>query len=310
MTDGRETTALRNAAVIGLGQMGRGIARNLDRADRLVAAWDSSGEAMRRADLSPAVALAEPSAFGAVSAVIFVVPGSAEIRAVLCEPGGLLDQPHQQQVLIDLTTSHPAATRELAALATATGREYVDCGMTGGATAADAGRLTLMAGGAAAVIDACRPLLGVFASKVLHVGETGAGHAMKLIHNMICHTIFLATSEGCRLAETLGIPLETAIAVINSGNARSFVSERRFPDHVVSRTFDGRSRTANLAKDLSMAADLARQAGQPGPYSALAAEILERAMQQGLGEQDFTTLYQHLEALMRTDAERGRGHGT
>ena len=123
--------------------------------------------------------------------------------------------------------------------------------MTGGAKAADAGRLTLMAGGAAAVVDACRPLLGAIAGKVFHVGETGAGHAMKLIHNMICHTIFLATSEGCRLAERLGIPLETAIAVINSGNARSFVSEKRFPDHVISRTFDGRSRTANLAKDLA-----------------------------------------------------------
>ena len=297
MTDSRETTPLRNAAVIGLGQMGRGIARNLDRAGRLAAAWDTSAEA-RRADLSPAVRLAEPSAFGAASTVIFVVPGSAEIRAILGGIGGLLSQPQQQQVLIDLTTSHPAATRELAALAKATGREYVDCGMTGGAKAADAGTLTLMAGGAAAVVDACRPTLGAFASKVVHIGEVGTGHAMKLIHNMICHTIFLATSEGCRLAERLGISLETAIAVINAGNARSFVSERRFPDHVVSRTFDGRSRTANLAKDLGMAADLARQAGQPSPYSALAADILERAMQQGLGEQDFTTLYQHLEQIM------------
>jgi 3-hydroxyisobutyrate dehydrogenase len=297
MTDNRETTSLRNAAVIGLGQMGRGIARNLDRAGRLAAAWDTNAEA-RRAGLSPAVRFAEPSAFGAASTGIFVVPGSAAIRAILCESGGLLNQPHQHQVLIDLTTSHPAATRELAALAKATGREYVDCGMTGGAKAADAGTLTLMAGGAAAVVDACRPTLGTFASKVVHIGEIGTGHAMKLIHNMICHTIFLATSEGCRLAERLGISLETAIAVINSGNARSFVSEQRFPDHVVSRTFDGRSRTANLAKDLGMAADLARQAGQPSPYSALAADILERAMQQGLGEQDFTTLYQHLEQIM------------
>jgi 3-hydroxyisobutyrate dehydrogenase len=297
MIDSPETTSLRNAAVIGLGQMGRGIARNLDRAGRLFAAWDSSGEA-RQVDLSPDVALAEPSAFGTASTVIFVVPGSAEIRAILGDTGGLLAQPHHHQVLIDLTTSHPAATRELAALARATGREYVDCGMTGGAKAADAGTLTLMAGGAAAVVDACRPTFGAFASNVVHVGETGTGHAMKLIHNMICHTIFLATSEGCRLAERLGISLETAIAVINLGNARSFVSEQRFPDHVVSRTFDGRSRTANLAKDLAMAADLARQAGELGPYSALAADILERAMQQGLGEQDFTTLYQHLEQIM------------
>jgi 3-hydroxyisobutyrate dehydrogenase len=146
-------------------------------------------------------------------------------------------------------------------------------------------------------------LLEHIAGKIFHVGDTGAGHAMKLIHNMICHTIFLATGEGCRLAETLGIPLETAIAVINAGNARSFVSEQRFPNHVIPRTFDGRSHTANLAKDLAMAAALARQAGQPGPYSALAARLLGRAMEQGLGGVDFTRLYEHLPALMAADSD-------
>jgi 3-hydroxyisobutyrate dehydrogenase len=294
MTESGAKAVVRNVAVVGLGQMGRGIARNLDRAGRLAAAWDVLPEARDGAGLSPDVALVEPKAFDAIAAVIFVVPGSAEIRAVLLEAGGLLDPAHRPQVVIDLTTSHPTATRELAALTRAAGSEYVDCGMTGGAKGADAGTLTLMVGGTTAAVEACRPILAAFTGKVIHVGDTGAGHAMKLIHNMICHTIFLATSEGCRLAERLGIPLEMAVAVINSGNARSFVSERRFPDHVISRTFDGRSRTANLAKDLSMAANLAREAGEPSPYSALAADILERAMQQGLGEQDFTTLYQHL----------------
>jgi 3-hydroxyisobutyrate dehydrogenase len=310
MTETRETTTMRDVAVVGLGQMGRGIARNLDRAGRLAAVWDSNGDAVQRADLSPAVALTVPSGFGALQTVIFVVPGSVEIRAVVGDAGGLLQQPHDRQVLVDLTTSHPAATRELAALARATGREYVDCGMTGGAKAADEGRITLMAGGTEAVVDACRPLLAHIAGEVFYVGETGAGHAMKLVHNMICHTIFLATSEGCRLAERLGIPLETAIAVINAGNARSFVSEQRFPNHVIPRTFDGRSRMANLAKDLAMAAELAQQAGQPGAYSALAADILARAMQQGLGEQDFTTLYQHLEQLMPSDAAPGKPRGS
>jgi 3-hydroxyisobutyrate dehydrogenase len=301
-----DTSVQRDVAVVGLGQMGRGIARNLDRAGLLAVAWDLSGEALQAAGLSQAVALKSPDAFGAARAVLLIVPSSTEIRAVLCEPGGLLSRPHQDQVLIDLTTSHPTATRELAALAAAAGREYVDCGMTGGAKAADAGSLTLMVGGRAAIVDACRPILAAIASNVIRVGESGAGHAMKLIHNMICHTIFLATGEGCRLAERLGIPLETAIAVINSGNARSFVSERRFPDHIMTRSFDGRSRTANLAKDLGMAADLARQAGQPCAYSTLAADILERAIQQGLGEQDFTTLYRHLDDLLSTNGPEKR----
>ena len=300
--ENREAAVMRDVAVVGVGQMGRGIARNLDRGGRLAAAWDSSPGALQRAGLSDAVVLAEPGTVDGLKAVLFVVPGSAEIHAVL--DGGLLSQPHQGQVLIDLTTSYPTATREIAAQAKAMGREYVDGGMTGGAKAADAGTITLMVGGSQATVDACRPLLGLIASNVFHVGETGTGHAMKLIHNMICHTIFLATSEGCLLAESLGIPLETAIAVINAGNARSFVSEQRFPNHIISRTFDGRSRTANLAKDLAMAADFAREAGQPGPYGALTASLLERAMQQGLGEQDFTTLYQHLAQIMGTHARR------
>jgi 3-hydroxyisobutyrate dehydrogenase len=291
----------RDVAVVGLGQMGRGIARNLDRAGRLAAAWDASPAALRGADLSPSVALTGPATFGTLKAVLFVVPGSPEIRAVLGD-GGLLQAPHQGQVLIDLTTSQPAATRDLAAEAQATGRDYLDCGMTGGARAADAGTITLMVGGDGAVVEACRPFLRYFAGQVFHVGDTGAGHAMKLIHNMICHTVFLATSEGCRLAERLGIPLETAVAVLNAGNARSFVSEQRFPNHIVSGTFDGRSRTANLAKDLGMAADLARQAGRPGPYSALAARLLARAIEQGLGDEDFTRLYQHLDRLLPIDA--------
>jgi 3-hydroxyisobutyrate dehydrogenase len=299
MTKVQDAAGVRDVAVVGLGQMGRGIARNLDRAGRLAAAWDASPEAMQRAGLSSAVALA---ALVGLQAVLLVVPGSAEIRAVLGE-GGLLQAPHPGQVLIDLTTSCPAATREIAAQARQMGRAYLDCGMTGRAKAADAGTITLMAGGDGAVVEACRPLLGHIAGQVFHVGDTGAGHAMKLIHNMICHTIFLATSEGCRLAETLDIPLETAIAVINAGNARSFVSEQRFPNHIIPRTFDGRSSTANLAKDLAMAADLAREAGQSGAYSALAADILARAMLQGLGEQDFTRLYEHPELLAPAGAE-------
>ena len=170
--------------------------------------------------------------------------------------------------------------------------------MTGGAKGADAGTLTLMAGGTPDVVEACRPLFGHIAGKVLYIGEAGSGHAMKLVHNMICHTIFLATSEGCLLAERLGIPLETAVAVLNAGNARSFISEQRFPNHIVSGTFDGRSTVSNLAKDLAMAADFAAETGLPGPYGALTSELLSRAIDRGLAEQDFTTLYRHLEELM------------
>jgi 3-hydroxyisobutyrate dehydrogenase len=292
----------RDAGVVGLGQMGRGIARNLDRAGRLAAAWDVRAEARREVGLSTAVALRPVTEVDGLAAILFVVPGSAQIDQVLSGRHGLLARPQRGQILIDLTTSHPSATRALAARAKASGRDYVDCGMSGGAAGADRGTLTLMVGGAPEAVERCMPLLRLIANRIFPIGGVGGGHAMKLIHNMICHTIFLATSEGGRLAQRLGIPLETAISVINAGNARSFVSERRFPDHVLSGSFDGRSTVANLAKDLGLAAKLAREAGEAAPYSELAADILARAMRQGLGEQDFTTLYRHLEQLVSEKA--------
>ena len=97
----------RDTAVIGLGNMGRGIARNLDRAGRLAAAWDIAEAARTNAALSRGGAgAAEP--VRAAGFILFVVPGSAQIEEML---PGLLARPHDGETLVDLTTSHPAKTR-------------------------------------------------------------------------------------------------------------------------------------------------------------------------------------------------------
>ena len=102
----------RDTAVVGLGNMGRGIARNLDRAGRLAAAWDIAEAARTGAALSPDVATVPPSQFGRLAFILFVVPGSAQIEEML---PGLLARPHDGETLIDLTTSDPAKTKANAA---------------------------------------------------------------------------------------------------------------------------------------------------------------------------------------------------
>ena len=296
-------TTLRNTAVIGLGQMGRGIAANLDRAGLLAAAWDIDRAAFARAGLSSAVANSPPGALDARCAtVLFVVPSSREIEACLVGAVGLLATDARDQILVDLTTSNPTDTARLAERARAAGRTYVDGGMTGGAAGADSGRLTLMLGGDAAAVERCRPILERIAAKIFHVGGSGAGHTLKLIHNMILHTGFLATCEGCRLAERAGLDLATVIEVLNAGNARSFVTEVRFPKHIVSQTFDGRSRVANLAKDLGMAVDLAHALGAPAIYGPLTAALLDCAVRSGRADDDFTRLYTIMDDLLSSHA--------
>jgi 3-hydroxyisobutyrate dehydrogenase len=284
----------RDSAVIGLGNMGRGIARNLDHAGRLAAAWDVMEAARTNAQLSPGVALTPPSQFGRLGFILFVVPGSAQIEEML---PGILARPHGGETLIDLTTSEPAKTKANAAKAQATGRAYVDCGMSGGAMGADSGKVALMVGGADEAIAACRPVFDAIAGTVTHVGPSGAGHTIKLLHNMVCHTNFMVVAEAGRLAERAGIPLETAIKVFNAGNARSYISEQRFPNHILSGKFDGRSTVSNLAKDLAMADKFADDLGEANAYTALTAEILAKAIERGMAAEDFTRLYGAYEEL-------------
>jgi len=285
----------RDAAVVGLGNMGRGIARNLDRAGRLAAAWDIAERARTDAQLSSDVALVPPSQFSRLDFILFVVPGSAQIAEML---PGILARPHDGETLIDLTTSHPAKTKANAARAQAAGRAYVDCGMSGGATGADTGKMALMVGGTNEAVAACKPVFDAIAGTVTHVGPSGAGHTIKLLHNMVCHTNFMVVAEAGRLAERAGIPLETAIKVFNAGNARSYISEQRFPNHILSGQFDGRSTVSNLAKDLALADQFAKAFGEANAYTALTARILAKAMERGMGAEDFTRLYAVYEELV------------
>ncbi len=287
------------AGVIGLGQMGRGIAANLHRAGLLAAAWDVSEPARTLAGLPAEIPL-DLAAAMAAEAVVFVVPSSREIRSVL---DTLLATPQDSQILIDLTTSSPKDTCISARRAASSGRIYLDGGMSGGAMGADSGNLTLMMGGPEAALERVHHVLGAIARNVFRVGDSGAGHTMKLVHNMVCHTNFLALAEACRIAERAGLALPTVIDVINAGNARSYVSEARFPNHILSGRFDGRSTVANLAKDLGMAAELADQLEQDAPYTRLTASLLGRAVESGHAEDDFTRLYPLYEALAGLQGE-------
>lgn len=290
--------------VVGLGQMGGGIARNLDKAGLLVGAYDVNSAAFGAQNFSSRVTDMSPAELGNLcDIVIFVVPASPQIRTVLSGPEGLLSVRRNAQILCDLTTSFPPDTLDLVKLAEAAGRDYLDCGMTGGATGADQGKLSLFIGGDAGVLDRARPALEKFTLKLMHLGPSGAGHAMKLVHNMILHTTFLATVEGCRILEDAGLDLAAVIDALNSGNARSYTTEFRFPKHILSGKWDARSYVSNLAKDLGMAVRYSNAAGHPAVFGTLTSTILDRAIEQGRAKDDYSLLYKYFDDLVESFEE-------
>ncbi len=288
-------------AVVGLGQMGAGIARNLNAAGLLRAVFDIDASAAERAGLNDALQSSDlTDLFEAADVVLFAVPGTAQISRALAAikiPAG--------RTIIDVTTSDPDQSRALAQDLAAQDVMYVDAAMTGGAAGADAGTLTLMVGGDADIIARCAPVFDAIADRVFHLGPTGSGHAMKLVHNMILHSSFLATCEGLKLAERAGLDASLAVDVLNAGNARSFVTDTRFPRDILSGTMQARSTIANLEKDLGLAVAFSEGLEARHPIASLTRSILATAVETGRKDTDFSWLYPLYDDLIK-DMEAGK----
>ncbi len=285
--------------VVGLGNMGTGVAGCFIRAGVRTGVWDTSDSALDPYRNRDGVHVMTPGDMAEAGATMFfVVPATPEIEACFDADGGVLDRAAPDLVVYDLTTSFPADTRRLAARAAMRGIDYLDAAMSGGATGAEAGTLTLMIGGGRGAFERTSERLAVIADDLFHLGPAGAGHTMKLIHNMACHSIFMATCEAGRMAERAGIGLGDMIEVFNVSNASSFASQQRFPRHILSGAWDGRSRVHNLHKDLSMALVLAGELGARVPHGRATLDALEAAIARGMAESDFTLLYRDFEDVI------------
>ena len=286
------------AGVVGLGNMGGGVAKNLIEAGFHTGVWDVSDAAMAPFRDRKNASLMTPGEMAAAGAtILYVVPATPEIEQTLNGQDGVLAKSAPGTVVFDLTTSFPDDTRRVAAEAAEAGVTYLDAAMSGGATGADAGTLTLMIGGDKNAFEASRPLLEAVASNIYYLGDSGAGHAMKLIHNMVVHTIFLTNCEAGRMAEGAGISLADMVEVFNNSNARSYSSEFRFPKHILSEKWDARSRVYNLNKDLGMAVRFANSMGIDARYAKETLNFLGHAIDRGMAEQDYSLLYPEFDTI-------------
>jgi 3-hydroxyisobutyrate dehydrogenase len=286
------------AGVVGLGNMGRGVAKNLIEAGFHTGVWDVSDDALEQFRGRENASIMTPGEMAADGAtILYVVPATPEIEETLHGQDGVLAKSAPGTVVFDLTTSFPDDTRRVAALAAEAGVDYLDAAMSGGATGADGGTLTLMIGGDKAVFEKSKPVLEAVAKSIYYLGDLGAGHAMKLIHNMVVHTIFLTNCEAGRMAEAAGISLGDMIEVFNNSNARSYSSEFRFPNHILSEKWDARSRVYNLNKDLGMAVRMADAMGVDARYAKETLNFLGHAIDRGMAEKDYSLLYPEFDAI-------------
>ena len=253
--------------IVGLGNMGGRIARRIVSAGRDVMGYDADPGRITDAGVRPAQSVAEV-ARGA-DAVLLSLPDSPVVEAVvLAEEDGLRAHGHPGQVVIDLTTAAPSSTVRLHAALAERGIELIDAGISGGAAAAEAGTLTIMAGGSAGALERVRWALEPFSAKVFHVGETGAGHTVKLLNNFLNAISLAATAEVMVAARKAGLDLQVVLDVLNAGSGVNFATLNRFPHIVRGDYLEGGLTGRLMMKDVQLYVDHLASLGVPSLNAA------------------------------------------
>lgn len=249
--------------MVGIGLMGHGIATNLVKHGHPLAVMTHPGN-QPLDGLLAAGAQALPTA-AAVAAqadvVILVLTGSPQVEEVLTGPAGVLQGLRPGTVVIDCSTAVPASTLRMAQAVQAAGGRFLDCPMTRTPKEAAEGRLNLLVGGDADLLDACRPLLQCFAENITHAGPVGAGHSMKLLHNYVSLGTVALLAEAAACAARNGVAPDVFVDVLTKGGGGGTALTRLQP-FLLSGDANGlRFSIANAAKDLGYYHQMAGDAG-------------------------------------------------
>ena len=278
--------------MIGLGLMGLGIATNIVKKGFALTAMEHPGN-QPLGDLIAAGAQTAPTAQAVAQAsdiVILCVNGSAQVEAILAGETGLLAGLREGMTVIDCSTSVPGSTQQVAATLAQRGVRFMDAAMTRTPNEAMQGRLNLLIGGDAALLEECRPLLSTFAENIVHAGAVSAGHSMKLLHNFVSLGSVTLLAEAAACARRSGIDDAVFVEVLEKGGGWGAALERLKPYLLRGETSGLRFSMANALKDLGYYADMARGSGAHD----LAAQAMLATLQAACHAHDPQTLLPEL----------------
>lgn len=285
---------------IGLGIMGRPMARNLVKAGfELVVHSRSQGPVDDLVAESPQAVTAAGSAREVAeqtSIVVTMLPDSPDVHTVVFGAGGLLEGVSDGSLLIDMSTIAPATAVEVNEALVAKGASAVDAPVSGGEPGAINAALSIMAGGSEADFARAMPLFQAMGKTIVHVGAPGAGQVVKACNQIVVAINYAAVSEALVLGSKAGVDPNLIVQVLNGGLAASRVMEMRGPN-MIAHNFQPGFRINLHRKDLGIATASGREYGVPLPVTGLVSQMFESLAAMGRGDLDhsaFVTLIEDM----------------
>ena len=260
--------------IIGLGNMGRGMALTLKGAGFAVTGYDAA-EATRKALAAEGIAIA--AGIGAVVAaadiVILSLPTAEIVARVIEGADGILAHARPGVVIVDTSTSHPETSRRLAALLKTRGMGFVDAPVSGGPKGAATGTMTMVIGAEDDHLAHVLPVLERMSAKRVHVGGVGAGNVAKIVNNLLCAAHLLTAAEALRIAAAAGVDAERLLEGLNAGSGRSGVTLVNVPNWILNGAFDSGFTMQLMRKDVRLATQFIGELGLALPIAADTARI-------------------------------------
>ena len=277
------------AGMIGLGAMGAHMAGNIAKARLLASVWNRTA--------SKAIAIAEelgvncagsPAELAAdVDVILLCVSADQDVLEMVAairksiKPGS---------VVVDTSTVSSATAIKAATMLAEKQAEFLDAPVSGGVEGAKNGTLAMMIGGNANALEKAKPVLQSMTSRIMHMGETGAGQGTKAVNQVMAAGINQAVTEALAFAQAQGLPLEKVIEVISAGAAGNWFLEHRGPS-MTKGTFAPGFKLALHHKDLLICKAMAEQIGNPTTLLDMTLADYEELIQQGFGDEDISALY-------------------
>ena len=289
---------------VGLGTMGKPMARNLLRAGYCVTVHDHFRGPVDELVGEGATSAANPTEAAAASDVtIIMLPDSPDVESVVLGEQGIISGVREGCVVVDMSTVSPFIAEHLAAKLREKRVEFLDAPVTGGQTGAESGSLCIMVGGDESALRRCLPIFQILGKTVAHMGPSGAGYMAKLCNQVICGLNILAVCEGLTLAKASGLDPVKVLKTISGGSAGSWMLSNLAPK-MLKRDWSPGFRIALQQKDLRLALEAAAKGNLPLPGTALANQLFRVAEAKGMGDQGTQALIIVLESLGSLSSDR------
>jgi len=286
---------------IGLGIMGKSMARNIMKAGYEVVVHNRSRESVNELVGEGAIEGHSPADVASQVDVVFTnLPDSPDVELVALGKDGIIEGAHEGLIYVDNSTIKPATARKVGEKLVAKGVLMLDAPVSGGDVGAQQGTLTIMVGGPEEALEKARPVLEAMGKTITHVGGAGDGQIAKAANQIMVAAQMVAMGELLVLAQKAGADPEKVVQAIRGGAAGCWTLDNK-PQRLFSGNRGPGFKAYMQAKDLGIIMDTAREYGIPLPSAAVHTQLYNAMLEMGMAELDNSAVLGVIEKLAGTE---------